>query len=86
MRGPIILISQIRLLSKTISNKRTEYEKILFFFSHPDYTVGSRLTLDPPQNAGHGLQLLVVTVGRELHPAPKKSLFSFQKNDITAKL
>ena len=35
-------------------------------------TVGTRLALVPPQNAGHGLQLLIVTVGRELHPAPKK--------------
>jgi len=35
-------------------------------------TVGTRLSLVPPQNAGHGLQLLIVTVGRELHPAPKK--------------
>lgn len=42
------------------------------FFSHPDYTVGARISLAQPLNAGHGLQKWFVTVGWEFHPAPKK--------------
>ena len=45
----------------------------ILWFSSPiqTLTVGARFTLAPPQNAGHGLQALLVTAGRELHPAPK---------------
>src|SRR5439155_13739966 len=49
-------------------------------FSHPDCTVGSGFSPDPPSRhagaLGRGLQPLAVTAGRELadrppHPAPK---------------
>ncbi|SDC20443.1 hypothetical protein SAMN05421663_101652 [Terribacillus halophilus] len=51
---------------------------VFCFVSSPiqTFTVGPGLAPDQPQNkrpAGHGLQqqLATVTVGRELHPAPK---------------
>ncbi len=48
-----------------------------YYISSPiqTITVGPRLTLGQPRlHVGHGLQLYVVTVGRDFHPAPKKSI------------
>lgn len=45
--------------------------QVHLFFSHPDCTVGTRIALVQPQNAGHGLTGNLLTVGREFHPAPK---------------
>lgn len=51
--------------------KPDDIHQVHSFFSHPDYTVGTRIALVQPQNAGHGLTGNLLTVGRDFHPAPK---------------
>lgn len=47
---------------------------VVVVFSHPDFTVGHRISLCQPLNSGSRTLTCVITVGREFHPAPKTYL------------